>query len=663
MSKSDKMKQNSILREKRKKLNQAKTTLCSEFIGLETIIDEIVNTITPWYLMPEWHKSPLVVNLWGLTGTGKTSLVTRLSELIDFNDRTFQINLSQSSNRDVFNEIKGYRNGEQMILIMDEFQLFRTIDEDNKETKQNRKQIWDLIDCGKYQDIDFPYCIHDLREIILKMHYMLSCNVRVKNGIVQSHFELYKELFESHKKNEYPEPLWFFPKTGWPLLAAIAQEYILPTRWVNFCMHNSAIQQIQELERVIKIALQPQEVNCSKALIFVIGNLDEAFGVSNNMRSDLHADAFHEETKQIGVYQIKNALLTRFRPEQIARLGNLHIIYPALSSANFRLIIKKELEKIQWEVGNNSGVYLTIDNNVVDFLYNEGVYPAQGVRPLLSTIKSVLLPAISHFVLISQIKKERNWLLVWDSINNNWLFTGGKYKFIQEYRPETTRFSKDPILEGDKKLIAVHEAGHVLGMITLLGEIPDYIYNNTHTGSLSGEVHFQPGNQMQTLDNLINHVAMVLGGWVAEGHVFGKTNRTTGSENDLFKATCILLNALKTAGVDEQPYFWRSTIEPGSANRLYDGAGALDSRAKSLLDIARTRMEESLEKNPALFRNLVVAIDNKQYLFKKDIESILIELNFEPIISQKIQLSNERDIAFNKLMEIESRAFVKLQII
>ncbi|MBK7035876.1 MAG: hypothetical protein IPH42_05930 [Bacteroidetes bacterium] len=231
------------------------------------------------------------------------------------------------------------------------------------------------------------------------------------------------------------------------------------------------------------------------------------------------------------------------------------------------------------------------------------------------------------------------------------MFTAGKYKFTHAYKPESERYINDPILDGDKKLIAVHEAGHVLGMITLLGEIPDYIYNNTHNGILSGEVHFRIGKQLQTADTLINHVAIMLGGWVAEGFVFGSDNRTTGSENDLRMATGILLNALKTAGVDEHPYFWRGNAEPGDSNRLHDREGALDARAKKLLDTAQARMEHSLNQHLALFRNLVSAIHKEKYLNKNAIEKILMETNFQPLISQAIQLSNTRDAAFNKLME------------
>ena len=59
----------------------------------------------------------------------------------------------------------------------------------------------------------------------------------------------------------------------------------------------------------------------------------------------------------------------------------------------------------------------------------------------------------------------------------------------------------------------------------------------------------------------------------------------------------------------------------------------------------------SLNQHLALFRNLVSAIHKEKYLNKNAIEKILMETNFQPLISQAIQLSNTRDAAFNKLME------------
>ena len=71
-----------MILKKTEKLKNAEKVLKSEFIGLDTIIDRILECISPWYLTPEIIERPVVVSLWGLTGTGKTSLVRRLLNLL-----------------------------------------------------------------------------------------------------------------------------------------------------------------------------------------------------------------------------------------------------------------------------------------------------------------------------------------------------------------------------------------------------------------------------------------------------------------------------------------------------------------------------------------------------------------------------------------------------
>src|SRR5690606_19938081 len=49
-------------------------------------------------------------------------------------------------------------------------------------------------------------------------------------------------------------------------------------------------------------------LDLSKSLIFVLGNLDEAYGMSRNLNPDISADEFHEATSRITIADIKRAL-------------------------------------------------------------------------------------------------------------------------------------------------------------------------------------------------------------------------------------------------------------------------------------------------------------------------------------------------------------------
>ena len=73
---------------KLEKLQQTKDKLKSEFVGIDEIIDRVIDSITPWYITPEVLERPTVVSLWGLTGTGKTSLIRKLVKYLDLSGKS-----------------------------------------------------------------------------------------------------------------------------------------------------------------------------------------------------------------------------------------------------------------------------------------------------------------------------------------------------------------------------------------------------------------------------------------------------------------------------------------------------------------------------------------------------------------------------------------------
>ena len=105
---------------------------------------------------------------------------------------------------------------------------------------------------------------------------------------------------------------------------------------------------------------------------------------------DMKADAFHKQSSKITITQVKNALLTRFRSEQITRLGKIHIIYPTFSKKAFYGIIRLELDKIRKKLFDTYGIDMHFDQKVEALIFEEGVYPTQGTRPLFTTIHQII---------------------------------------------------------------------------------------------------------------------------------------------------------------------------------------------------------------------------------------------------------------------------------
>jgi cell division protease FtsH len=55
--------------QKNTELEAIKPALKEEYRGIDDVIDGIIEAIRPFYVFPTSLKRPLVVNLWGLTGT------------------------------------------------------------------------------------------------------------------------------------------------------------------------------------------------------------------------------------------------------------------------------------------------------------------------------------------------------------------------------------------------------------------------------------------------------------------------------------------------------------------------------------------------------------------------------------------------------------------
>ncbi|MCJ7446528.1 MAG: hypothetical protein MUO72_02430 [Bacteroidales bacterium] len=88
------LKENVLL--KKKCLENVRIQLKKEFVGIDKVIDDLIDSFSYWYYFPELQKKPVIINLWGLTGVGKTSLIHRLVDLLGYNKRFFRFNLSET---------------------------------------------------------------------------------------------------------------------------------------------------------------------------------------------------------------------------------------------------------------------------------------------------------------------------------------------------------------------------------------------------------------------------------------------------------------------------------------------------------------------------------------------------------------------------------------
>ena len=129
---------------RRQQLERVRHDLKEQFLGLDTIIDEIMAMIMPWYLFPESQRRPTIVNLWGLTGSGKTALVHRLVELLDYTRLFTHLDMgefesdSASWMREILTNDLEFFGGKPALICLDEFQFARTLDGSGQELGKDK---------------------------------------------------------------------------------------------------------------------------------------------------------------------------------------------------------------------------------------------------------------------------------------------------------------------------------------------------------------------------------------------------------------------------------------------------------------------------------------------------------------------------------------------
>ena len=180
------------IRKKNEIVDNAIKVLKEEFVGIDKQIDEIMDNVRTWYLYPKLQTRPLVVSIWGLSGTGKTCVVKRISELLNIEKDYVYWNfasISESSSWEIENQIEEELSNEtsNRMFVYDEFQYAATINPNNgaeRDNKSGLKPFWELLDSGlihkrsDFWTIRTPFKILDY---MLKIN--TKCHMQIKNGV------------------------------------------------------------------------------------------------------------------------------------------------------------------------------------------------------------------------------------------------------------------------------------------------------------------------------------------------------------------------------------------------------------------------------------------------------------------------------------------------
>lgn len=554
-------------------LYQIRQTLQSEFIGLEEIIDQFIDAVTPWCMLQDSQARPLVVNLWGLTGVGKTSLVRRFLQLWNEEEQVLWFNLgSKGYFKEIFNSMQDMRamDGQPGVIVFDEFQHAKTLGPGGKELDEPLdRMIWQLLDDGKFLYTNNWGDRHDLEELINGLERCLDEGVVIEYGKVVAEVDYFINLFGKYSQSKQVESINALSERNVNLLFEfVKSEYKYKTELKRYLHQLHGPELLDFIRKVERSFCSTKEINLSKSLILVIGNLDEAYSLSREVSADQNPDTLHQESQKITFSTIKEALKERFRMEEISRLGNVHLIYPAFNSTFFRDFIRKELEEVALRFQPIFPGRLSFTPAVQDMLFEEGVTAAQGFRPLRSSIR--LLVESSLLILMQAAGFPQQEALMVDLQDDSLVLRDGEKILSQKalHLPvrEAKRKKRNP---QTLAITAVHEAGHALVYAILQGKLPKKVSITSSDAYTLGFVEGERLTDFASYDSILRDVAIRLAGKKAEQLVFGPDSITTGSEHDTQVATRKLLDLARSGTLFFQDLALESKYK-GGGDLLFD---------------------------------------------------------------------------------------------
>jgi cell division protease FtsH len=392
-------------------------------------------------------------------------------------------------------------------------------------------------------------------------------------------------------------------------------------------------------------------LDLSRSVIFVLGNLDEAYSMSRNMNPDISADEFHEATSKITIADIKRALRKRFRPEQIARLGNNHIIYRSFNCAQFRALIRQELKRIENFVMDQFGWTLTFDESVVTIVYSEGVFPAQGTRPVFTTVKNLIESKVSNLIVtILEYQLNPTQIL--------WKFEGGQFTFdVREegrtllsftdqtkLKLENLRRSVDPQIQAHT---AVHEAGHAVLAALTLRIIPSVVVSRT-ASDMEGFclVNFPKGPM--TRETLKKDIIITLGGYVAEKMIFGVEMTSSGVYSDIEEASKLANNAVRNYAMGSDPIH----LAVGTQNEdAFIMSQKYSTEAVVIIRACEAEAQRLLERNKLLLLKIAEYLTTHSRMEEQMIESYVRRFAAESWIDSKGFIKKDEYYQFSTVLQ------------
>ena len=663
--------QQSYILAQQKVLNKGNAALKSEFIGLDTIIDEVQTLVRPWFMFPENQVRPTVINLWGMTGTGKTALVKRMSEHMGLSDSFMHLDVGEFNDngevwlKQMLTEDLIHFDGKPVIICLDEFQFARTLNEGGKELEKDKLRIlWSLLDSGKvsYNPEPSQYYMDKTRKVIQMLAQCMAAGVKLEKGKITKNVKTFQKVFKGfrfyyyHNKKKKSKKYFLEEDFLYGLYLMVQDDYTSAEQLKDVIKKMSLNQLKDFMIQAMNKEGALKEMDLSKALIFVIGNLDEAFSMSSNINPDISADDFYRRTLKIQVPEIKMALQNRFRNEQIARLGNNHIIYPAFSKAHYFQLIERQLDDIKKQVKKQAGIQISFTPEISKLVYKEGVFPAQGVRPVFTTVHAHVQAYVSRILCDINLEDAHVKHLMWSYSKKTFSLVGfdkkekevWSKKYPVKLKIDHLRKSKN---DDQQAHTAVHEAGHAILAALTLRILPEVVVSRTADAGTEGfcQVNFPP--RLFTRELVRKDIIITLGGWIAEKMIFGPENTSTGVWSDIQLATERATHAIQSYAMGSDPV--RISMADARFSEALSHRQEHDDQAIKLIKACEKKAEEMLARNKKLLLKMAAYLTINARMKKKKIRVFVEKYSVEKWVRKEGFIKPKEYFRFKDVIENE----------
>ena len=266
--------------------------------------------------------------------------------------------------------------------------------------------------------------------------------------------------------------------------------------------------------------------------------------------SDVDADIFHAFTQKITIVDVKGALTRRFKPEQVSRFGNIHLIYTSLRKADFEQLIARDISRVVDSAKQHFGVTVKITPAVHDLVYRNGVFPVQGVRPVFSSVIDIVESNLSRFLFEALMEGHKKIEIDYDVAGRKLVAKFSRTQSVDV--PYVGRLDKVRQRNvGDVVAnVSVHEAGHAVAYSVLFGLAPLQLSSKVASSYAAGFTF--PHDIHETRDQMISKIKVYLAGGIAEDVVFGPGKATSGRASDRVTATELTIDFVRKYGFDRE---------------------------------------------------------------------------------------------------------------